>query len=231
MTGQNIRFVAFDLDGTLVDSAPDIAWAVQQMSHAVGLPPPDIEQVRGWVGDGVSRLVKRTLTNSRDGEPAHALFERGLEAFRQAYRVHLAVDTHLYPGAREVLAQLRHDGIALACITNKAAEFTEPLLAAFELRTFFDVVVSGDTTPERKPSPLPLLHAVKQLGLTPGQSCMVGDSANDMLAARAAGLKAIGVRFGYGSDTQLEPVPDAMLDTLADLPDVLENWRSGVVPV
>lgn len=224
-----IRFVAFDLDGTLVDSVPDIAWAVQQMAQAVDIPAPGLEQVRGWVGDGVQRLVKRALTGSRDGEPPAELFQRGFEAFRRAYRGHLAVGTQLYPGVHEVLAQLQHGGIALACITNKAAEFTEPLLTALGIRPCFGMVLSGDSLAARKPDPLPLLHAGQQFGVAPAQSCMVGDSRNDVLAARAAGFAAIGVRYGYGGDLLADSAPDVVLDSLFALPALLADWPAGLV--
>ncbi|MGH8371391.1 MAG: phosphoglycolate phosphatase [Gammaproteobacteria bacterium] len=225
-----IKLVAFDLDGTLVDSVPDIAWAVAQMSIALDLPPPGLDQVSSWVGDGVRWLVKRALTGSRDGEPEAELFERGFEAFRSAYHGHLAVATRLYPDAREVLEQLRRSGIALACITNKAAEFTEPLLEALAMRSYFGVVLCGDSLTQRKPDPLPLLHAARQLGVIPAQSCMVGDSRNDILAARAAGFRSVGVQHGYGGDLLLDSAPDAVLASLAELPALLERWTTGVVP-
>jgi phosphoglycolate phosphatase len=225
-----IRLVAFDLDGTLVDSVPDIAWAIDQMSRSLGLPPTGLDKVSGWVGDGVRRLVKRALTRSRDGEPEPELFERGLEAFRRAYHQHLTVDTRLYPGAREALDQLQQAGIALACITNKAAEFTAPLLEALGMRRYFGLVLSGDSLTLRKPDPLPLLHAARQFGVTPAQSCMVGDSRNDILAARAAGFVAIGVRHGYGVDLLVAPAPDVVLDSMSALPALLANWPAGLVP-
>lgn len=223
-----IRMIAFDLDGTLVDSVPDLTWALTEMSRALGRAAPELAQVREWVGDGVQRLVKRTLTGSLDGEPETGLFEQGFRLFRDAYRRHLAVATRVYPGVRETLEQLRERGLCLACITNKAAEFTEPLLEAFGLRARFDIVISGDTLPERKPSPLPLLHAARHCRVAPELACMVGDSSHDMLAARAAGFHAVGVRYGYG-DTRLVPAPTAVLDSLGELPELLDHWRDGVV--
>lgn len=230
MTGQVIQLVAFDLDGTLVDSVPDIAWAVDQMAIALDIPPPGLDKVSSWVGDGVRRLVKRALTGSRDGEPEPELFERGFEAFRRAYHAHLAVGTRLYPGVREVLEHLQHAGIALACITNKASEFTGPLLEALKIRSYFSMVLSGDSLAHRKPDPLPLLHAARELGAMPARSCMVGDSHNDILAARAAGFVAIGVCYGYGGDLLPASAPDAVLDSLTALPALLTNWPAGLVP-
>ncbi|HET7651278.1 MAG TPA: HAD family hydrolase, partial [Gammaproteobacteria bacterium] len=168
--------IAFDLDGTLVDSVPDLTWALAEMSRAVGRAAPELAQVREWVGDGVRRLVKRTLTGSRNGEPDTVLFEHGYTLFRDAYRRHLAVATGVYPGVCETLDALRARELCLACITNKAAEFTGPLLEAFGLRARFDIVISGDTLPERKPSPLPLLYAANHCRVPPDTALMVGDS-------------------------------------------------------
>ena len=224
-----IGMVAFDLDGTLVDSVADVAHALNQMLREVDLPAPSGDKIRAWVGDGVRRLVKRALTGTPDGEPDAALYQRGLVTFRRAYGAHLAVETRLYPGARDVLRLLRERDCAIACITNKAAEFTEPLLEALALRSYFGVVLSGDSLTQRKPHPLPLLHAARQFGVTPQQACMVGDSRNDILAARAAGFGAVGVRYGYGRDLSVLK-PDAMLDSLAELPPLLEKWAAGLAP-
>ncbi|MGH8283750.1 MAG: phosphoglycolate phosphatase [Gammaproteobacteria bacterium] len=223
----SIQLVAFDLDGTLVDSAPDIARAVDNMAHEVGLSPPGFEKVRTWIGDGVQRLVKRALTSTQDGEPDAELYRRGFEAFRRIYTAHLAVETRLYPGVREVLDELLRVDIHLACITNKSAEFAEPLLSALDIRGCFGVVLSGDSLAQRKPDPLPLLHAAQHFKVEPARSCMVGDSRNDLLASQAAGFRTIGVCYGYGRDLSVLQ-PDAMLNSLTELPPLLEKWTTGL---
>lgn len=228
MHSQRLELIAFDLDGTLVDSVPDIAWAVGEMTRTLGRPAPAVGHVRTWVGDGVERLVKRALTGTHDGEPDAALFERGLQAFGDAYRRHLAVATQPYPQAESVLQTLRDAGIQLVCITNKAAEFTEPLLGALRLRHHFELVLSGDSLARHKPDPLPLLYAADHLNVPVAACCMVGDSANDVRAARAAGFAAIGVAYGYGR-LPLEPPPDVLLRELAELPSVFAKWPFGVV--
>ena len=220
------RLVAFDLDGTLVDSAADIANAVDSMTRELGLPPPGIEKVREWVGDGVTRLVKRALTGEIDGEPPAELYQRGYQAFRRSYRENLAANSRLYAGALQVLQFLRAQRIAIACITNKAAEFTLPMLEALNISGYFGLVLSGDSLTRRKPDPLPLLHAARHFGVDGACACMVGDSRNDLLAAKAAGFAAIGVRYGYGRDlSALEP--DALLDSLTELPPWLKTWAGG----
>ncbi|MDE2196990.1 MAG: phosphoglycolate phosphatase [Gammaproteobacteria bacterium] len=225
-----IKLVAFDLDGTLVDSAPDIARAVDRMTHALGLPPPGFDKVRAWVGDGARRLVKRALTGEPEGEPDAALYRRGFEVFRCAYREQVAVESNLYPHALSTLRQLRAGRFKLACITNKSAEFTVPLLRALAIHECFDLVLSGDSLTARKPDPLPLRHAAEQLAVAPAAACMVGDSRNDILAARAAGFRAVAVRYGYGKDLTALGA-DAMLDSLAELPLLLEQWAAGLAPV
>ncbi|MGH8377507.1 MAG: phosphoglycolate phosphatase, partial [Gammaproteobacteria bacterium] len=216
--------------GTLVDSMPDIVHAVDSMVRKLSSPLPDADRVREWVGDGVRRLVERALTGTQDGEPDAALYRRGLEAFRHAYAAHIAVDTRAYPGVREVLDQLQDAGVHMACITNKSAEFTEPLLNALNLRDYFGVVLSGNSLAQRKPDPVPLLHAARHFKVAPSQACMVGDSRNDLLAARAAGFRAIGVRYGYGGGLA-DLKPDAMLDSLTELPPLLEKWSAGLAGV
>lgn len=224
-----IQLVAFDFDGTLVDSVPDIAHAVDLMARELGVTPPGLERVRAWVGDGVRRLVKRALTGQTDGEPSEELYRRGFESFRRHYRGHLADHSRLYPSARETLTELCAAGYKLACITNKSAEFTAPLLRALEMLSFFAVVLSGDTLPQRKPDPAPLLHAAAQLHVKPAHSCMVGDSANDMRAARAAGFRAVAVRYGYGNAAELAATsPDVLLDSLVGLPAWLAAQGTGL---
>lgn len=213
-----IKFIAFDLDGTLVDSASDIARAVDNALQALGQRSYGVQQVQGWVGEGLTRLLKRALTGRLDGEPDPALLERARSEFRRFYADGLSIDSRLYPGAMEALEVLG-PRYTLACITNKSAEYTEPLLKALGVRACFAVVVSGDTTPALKPDPRPLLHAASTCGVAPAECCMVGDSRIDMQAARAAGFRAVAVNYGYhqGEDL-LAQGGEVLLDSLAELP-------------
>ena len=200
-----------------MDSVPDIAWAVDRTLEGLGLPPLGHEVVRGLVGDGVTRLLKRALSGERNGEPEPAQFERAMALFRRAYSDHLCVDSRLYPGTVELLKALE-GRCRLACITNKSSVFTEPLLAALGIGRYFDLTVSGDTLPALKPDPRPLIYAAERFRLAPHGCCMVGDSRNDILAAKAAGFRAVALSYGYRQgDDLLALGPDAEFDSLPEL--------------
>ncbi|MBA3581577.1 MAG: phosphoglycolate phosphatase [Gammaproteobacteria bacterium] len=218
------ELVAFDLDGTLVDSAPDIAHCIDLMFRDLGLHATDLRQVRNWMGDGVERLIKRALTGDMNGEPAAGLYAKALDEFLAAYAQHYAVKTKVYPGAEKVLKYLIKEEIPLCCITNKRRQFTEPLLERLKLTQYFACVVCGDDLPERKPDPKPLLHAATLLGANPKRSLMVGDSANDVEAARAAGFKMIAVSYGYNQGVEIGlSRPDFIVDSLSELPHFVYN--------
>lgn len=213
-----IRLVLFDLDGTLVDSLPDIAWSANRMLRALGLPEYDLDTQRAWVGNGVERLVKRALTGRMEAEPEAGLFERGLALFKDYYADHVSDLSEVYPGALEALQILDGRDLHIACVTNKAERFTLGLLDALDLGRFFSLVVSGDTTPRKKPDPLPLHYAARHFELECEQCLMVGDSDNDVAAARAAGFAIACVPYGYnhGIDIQ-ESKPDLVVDNLCEL--------------
>ncbi|HTT08327.1 MAG TPA: phosphoglycolate phosphatase [Gammaproteobacteria bacterium] len=213
------ELVLFDLDGTLVDSVPDIAYCIDQMLGELGRAPAGETQVRMWVGNGAERLIKRALTRAMDAEPDDtAEYQRAHARFLELYGEHTDELSRLYPGALEGLRYARSLGCPVGCVTNKAARFTEPLLRSLGIRGEFEIVVSGDTLARRKPDPLPLLHCADKCGARPAHSVMVGDSINDIQAARAAGFRIVCVSYGYnhGNDISVEK-PDAVIPTLADL--------------
>jgi phosphoglycolate phosphatase len=215
--------ILIDLDGTLVDSVPDLAYCVDELMTRLGRPPHGESAVRNWVGNGVERLVRRALTGTLDGEPAAADFERAYPIFLGLYAENTSGRSALYPGVREGLDYLKANGYPLGCVTNKAAQFTVPLLKDLGVWDYFALVVSGDTLPEKKPHPAPLLHAAAQLGVAPGAALMIGDSVSDVKAARAAGfLGIVCMSYGYnhGQDIR-EAGPDAVIDSMAELPDLI----------
>ncbi len=216
------RLVMFDLDGTLVDSLPDIAQAVDVALEAVGRPAPGLAAVRTWVGNGSPGLLVRALHNraipAAELEQARAflepgLFERAYQAFLHAYGAAPADASTPFPGVRECLQGLQAAGIALACVTNKPGQFVAPVLEGVGLAQFFALTVAGDSLPRRKPAPDPLLHCLAHFGVPAAAAVMVGDSDNDVLAAKAAGVKVVAVSYGYNYGC---PVADAGPDWLLD---------------
>jgi phosphoglycolate phosphatase len=217
--------ILIDLDGTLVDSVPDLAYCVDELMARLGRPPHGEAAVRNWVGNGVERLVRRALIGQLDGEPSDADFERAYPIFLELYSENTSKRSVLYPGVREGLDYLLTNGYPLGCVTNKAAQFTLPLLKDLGILDAFGLVVSGDTLPEKKPHPAPLLHAASHFGVGPSKALMIGDSVSDVKAARAAGFQIVCMTYGYnhGQDIRLAE-PDAVIDSMADL-------RTWIAPV
>ena len=210
--------MALDLDGTLVDSAPDLAWCIDRTLPRFGIPPRGEALVRGWVGDGVERLVERALTGGSDVPAEPGLVHEASRVFLGLYSRHGRERSRVYPGVHEGLAALRAHGALLACITNKPHGPAVKLLAHFGLLDFFELIIGGDSLPRRKPDPLPLLHACSELGVTVEESLFTGDSTNDVQAARSAGMRVACVSYGYNHGRDIsEAAPDAIVDSLATL--------------
>lgn len=214
----NTGLVLFDLDGTLVDSVPDLAWCGDAMMRELGLPERGVGAARAWVGNGIERFVKRVLSASMHDEPDSALFESAIDIFKRYYRDNSFGRSAVYPGVVECLEALTDTDVHVACVTNKAGEFTEKVLVGLGLRGYFELVVAGDTTPEKKPHPLPLLHAAGHFSLPPERCLLIGDSSNDVKAARAAGFSVYCVPYGYnhGEDIHLAE-PDRVIETMLEL--------------
>ncbi len=216
------QLIIFDLDGTLVDSAPDLAVAVDQMLAQLGRAPAGEEKVRSWVGNGAAMLVRRALADSVDvakvGAVGESLHQQALTTFQHIYQVENGRQTRLYPGVAEVIPALAGLGIPLAVVTNKPLQFTTPLLAQFGLEPFFRCVIGGECLPRKKPDPLPLLHVCEQLRGKPNMSLMVGDSRNDIEAAHAAGMVSAALTYGYNHGESVAACnPDWLLDDFREL--------------
>ncbi|RMD79588.1 MAG: phosphoglycolate phosphatase [Gammaproteobacteria bacterium] len=216
------EMVLLDVDGTLVDSVPDLAYCIDAMMKALGLPRRGEDKVRLWVGNGVERLVKRALVDDLEGEPDPDLFQRALPIFLDCYQANICKRSRLFPGVREGLAWLKREGFKLGCVTNKSERFTLPLLEALGIRDYFQVVVCGDTLDRQKPDPAPLLHAARTLGVAPERSLLVGDSVSDVRAARAAGFQVVCVSYGYNHGEDIRKAGcDAVIDRLTELPELI----------
>ena len=214
--------VVIDLDGTLLDTVPDIAAAAASMLHDLGRPACSEALARRYVGNGIERFVHRLLTGDmqRDADPA--LFATAVGTFRTHYAATNGRASRVYPGVVDGLEHLRARGLPLACVTNKAEAFALPLLEATKLAPFFRLVVAGDTLPEKKPHPAPLLHVAGRFGVDPSRLLMVGDSVNDVRAARAAGCPVVCVPYGYNHGNDIgDASPDRVITSLADLDRLL----------
>jgi phosphoglycolate phosphatase len=216
LTSQPIEAVLFDLDGTLIDSVPDLAAAIDVMLQGVGKSPAGETKVSRWVGNGAPALVKRALADrdSVDQEIESKEFASAYSVFESAYAERLASATGLYEGVIEVLSALSAAKIKLGLITNKPRRFTLPLLSALNIRDVFDDVICGDDFEHKKPHPLPLQNALKNLHCKPEQAIMVGDSISDIKAAASAGVKSVAVTYGYNHGM---PITDARNDVQADV--------------
>lgn len=218
------EMILIDVDGTLVDSVPDLSYCVNAMLRQLGLPERDETKVRDWVGNGVERLVQRGLVGALDGRPDAELYRRALPVFMELYSENISQRSHLYPGVLEGLSYIKGTGISLGSVTNKAARFTEPLLQDLGIYEDFSLVVSGDTLAKKKPDPAPLLYAAEHFQVEPAQALMVGDSVNDVNAARAAGFQIVCVSYGYNHGQDIRDArPDAVIDSLAEIRTILEQ--------
>ncbi len=193
--------VLFDLDGTLVDSAPDLALAVDRMLDDMDYANVGEQRVRQWIGNGARKLVQRALAHvcfsGDEAQVADSLLNDGHQRFIHHYNECCADSSCLYPNVVESLIALTERGIKLACVTNKPQQFTGKILQNLGIKSFFQVTVSGDSLAEKKPHPLPLQHAMQKLGVDNSDCLMVGDSQSDVSAARAAGLKVLCMTYGY----------------------------------
>ncbi|HEX2826623.1 MAG TPA: phosphoglycolate phosphatase [Burkholderiales bacterium] len=212
-----IKGVTIDLDGTLLDTIPDLAAAANAMLAELGRPPLPLETIRTFVGKGIQNLVERTLAGHIDGGADAESVARAMPIYERHYVAVNGRHTTIYPGVKEGLEKLKSMGLPLAVVTNKSGRFTLPLLEEVGFSPYFRTVVSGDTLARKKPHPDPLLHACKTLEIAPRDMLMIGDSLNDTQAARAAGCPVFCVTYGYNEGHDVRDLDsDAIVDTLVE---------------
>ena len=211
------NWLCFDLDGTLVDSVPDITFSINEMLCLLGFEAVDEIIARTWIGNGAAKLIERALTHALGEVPNKGLLDQAKQHFFVTYEKNIAVKTIVYPGCIELLQHLADKNMPMACVTNKPRKFTPPLLEKLSLDQYFSAIVCGDDLPTQKPDPEMLLDAVKQLGGEPGSGYMVGDSQTDMAAARAAETGAIYVSYGYNRGVCIEKYRPIQVNSLTEL--------------
>jgi phosphoglycolate phosphatase len=213
-----VQAIVIDLDGTLLHTAPELSEAANRMLRDMDYAPVSQELLASYIGNGISWLVKRALTGDMHATPDAALYDHALPLFEKHY-TDLLLQSKVFDGVIEGLEAMQKAGYRLGCITNKVERYTTPLLAGIGLAKYFEIVLAGDTLPEKKPHPMPLLHAAKFFGVPVEQLLLIGDSLNDTVAARAAGCPVFCVPYGYNHG---EPVETLDLDAvIANLPAAL----------
>lgn len=218
------KAVLIDLDGTLLNTIPDIAAATNAMRKEVGLEPLSLDTVTAYVGKGSHDLVVRALSDNPDNQtPSDAQISEGLALFFKHYRTTNGRQTTIYPGVLEGLTAFRKAGLKTAVVTNKTTEFTHILLIKSGLAHLFDEVVCGDTCAHKKPHPQPFLHACQLLDTDPDDALAIGDSINDAQAARAAGISVLAVPYGYNEG---RGVHDLDVDGIVTGIDEAARWAA-----
>ena len=223
---KNINAILFDLDGTLINSAPDMAAAVNATMRELDLPEYSIKQISQWVGNGSKMLLTRALAGEFDVEIDENSLKEILPSFYKHYAENLNSASLVYTGVLSALHKLQKANIKMACVTNKPIEFAMPVLAAYELDQFMPVVVGGGSLPQLKPSPEPLFFACEQLDIDErmlGQTVlMVGDSSSDIKAAKMAGMQSIAVDYGYSQGVNLLDLgAKKIISNMQELPSLL----------
>jgi phosphoglycolate phosphatase len=221
-----MQAILFDLDGTLIDTAPDIAAALNPALQRQGLRPATLEQVRGWIGDGTrASLAKAVRAAGVPDDAVDSHVDALWRGFEFDYAQCCGEHGRIYPGARRMLERLTGAGIQVGLVTNKEAAFAHRLLVRHDLNACFDLMVCGDTLPVRKPDPSMLLHALEALQCSADDALYVGDSAIDVRTARAAGVAVWAVTHGYGGPLRGADAPDRLIESFDELGWALTTHR------
>lgn len=217
-----IRAAIIDLDGTMVDTAPDFQVAINRMRAELDLAPLDIETVKEFVGKGSENLMRRVLGVDFDADEVERRFEHALTRYQHHYRQINGLHSQVYPEVHAGLAAMQERGVRLACVTNKPIAFARPLLEKTGLLPFFEVIYGGDSLPRKKPDPLPMLTVCRDFGIAPHQAVAIGDSSNDAEAALAAGCRSLTVPYGYNHGQPVQSIAsDGIVGSLRVAADLI----------
>ena len=219
----NKKLILFDLDGTLIDSGPDLAASLNFMLQKLGRETFSDGIIHTWVGNGAQTLVKRALVGKKeiDKDVDETLFQRALKIFLEHYEQHVCVKTYLFANVATTLEQL-HKNYKMAIVTNKPSAFVAPILETLAIKKYFDAYIGADSLEKKKPHPMPLEYMCKKFACSVEESIMVGDSKNDILAANALGMQSIGVEYGYNYGESIEVhKPTFVVKDFAEILDIL----------
>lgn len=220
MKFQDKKLIIFDLDGTLIDSVPDLAFAINSMLKSLDRDTFEVDTIRHWVGNGAKSLVSRALSASSniDSSLDEKFIESALDIFLKAYSKNLSVSTIIYPNVKDTLLALKSKGYKLAIVTNKPYDFVPTLLETLKLDNLFELILGGDSLKEKKPSPMPLLYVCDKLDISVKDAVMVGDSKNDIVSASSANMDSIGVSYGYNYGESIEVYnPKIVVDDFGEI--------------
>lgn len=220
------KLIIFDLDGTLIDSVPDLAASVNFMLSKLRRSTHATDEIREWVGNGAQTLVKRALIGKKDFQEEQVnknLYEQALPIFLESYEENLCEHTYLFEGVKETLEDLKEQGYKMAIVTNKPYKFISPILKALEIAECFDLLLGADSLKTKKPSAEPLLHAMNHFKCNEKECVMVGDSKNDIIAANNANMQSIAVSYGYnyGEDISIHK-PSVVIGHFSEILKLLE---------
>lgn len=216
------ELLCFDLDGTLIDSAPDLSFALGEALEAVGLPAPTEVQTRGWIGDGIDNLLRRALQHAGSADPE--VFLAALAAFHDSYSRNLFNRSRLYPGVESTLESLNKTGQRIGCITNKRTDYANTLLDLSGISRLIEFTYGGDSFEEKKPHPRQLLEAARRVSVEPQRCVMIGDSDTDSAAAEAAGFAFVWAAFGYCAQLDSRDIETVIrAQRFADIPESLAS--------
>jgi len=217
LNAPRIEAALIDLDGTMVDTADDFAAGLNGMLAQLDAAQTSREEVVGYVGKGSEHLIRSVLAQRFAADDAQSRFDEALALYQDEYAKINGRHTHLYPEVEAGLAAMRGAGIKLACVTNKPYRFAVELLQQYGLAHYFEVVIGGDSLPKKKPDPLPMLTACERLGVKPEATVAIGDSENDAIAGRAAGMATLTVPYGYNHGQPVQKIQsDGIVATLLD---------------
>ncbi len=219
---KGIRAAIIDLDGTMVDTAPDFQVAINRMREEIHLAPLTLETITDFVGKGSENLMRRVLGVDFEASEVERRFELALQRYQHHYLQINGNHSELYAGVHEGLLALKKGGVRLACVTNKPIAFARPLLEKKGLIDSFEVIYGGDSLAHKKPHPLPMLTVCNDFDLQPDQVVAIGDSSNDSEAARAAGCRVLTVPYGYNHGQPVQTIDtDGIVESLLDAANLI----------